>query len=271
MSTDFKAKNLTLYTTEVDIRKKLRRLSAGPDEIPDEDIRNAILQADGIIASQLSAKYDEDSFNRTEGAWARIFKPPMYDGDTAVCATGAGILGVTLGEDVITEYWKITFTSATAFTVQSSVSGQTGSGSTDTDFSIGTDITIPSDAWNGAFETGNIIYLVTYQQYPIISLISTLLAASILADELLVLAQPGESKIAKNFYTVAMDLLKKLAIPNEKGGMRLDTYAAADLSPRSQPYDIDSLGRDLSKYLDEDSDGYEGEYGGLSDSGWDVW
>ena len=67
-----------------------------------------------------------------------------------------------------------------------------------------------------------------------------------------------------------MKLLELLAKPEDKGGLRLDSWATPDITPRSMPYDIDRLGADITKYLEEDADGYGGETGGnLSGVTWE--
>lgn len=174
-----------------------------------------------------------------------------------------GISGV--GSDAVNELWKITFNSATNFTVEGDFSGGQGSGTKSTKFtSTNLDVVIDpisdSGIWSGAFAAGDIIWFNTYNRHAQITTLTSMIAMSFVIDNLFYAEVPNELNYASILYNRAIAMLKRLQDPTNKdrGGLTLgSTMPTRDLSPIQVEYDINYAGYDMTDYAADDTDNYQ--------------
>jgi len=248
-----------LYSTPLDI---LRKIYDMPSESIDysgqpfqfgsiaryqSTLEDACLQAYGIINGYLTSLY---------GAPAGLFTTPPYATlpipDPANNVSTSRLINVDVDTEATTTFWTVTFTSTTAFSVESFHYGAQGSGTTAADFiSTNTHIVIDADYWSGTFATNDKFYFSVIRALPMIWTISTDLSTGIALQD--IFTTGTSSELGKTLYSRAIDMLRKLVDPNS--GISLT--ATADI-PDAIPitYKITQFGTDDSEYLTENEIDY---------------
>lgn len=178
----------------------------------------------------------------------------------------SGCYGITVDDDnttVYTQMYTITFTSATAFTIEGVIEGDVGSGNTSSDFTAGNgDFSISSDAWFGSFEKDNKFFFSLYTWYPMVHRLA-IAAATAMTLWPIYGKDNGQGVVstAGGYFREHMDGMKMLLNPDKKGGMWLPSLSQRTMHVKAKPYDISWLGINatLLTDLNKDNAGYRGE------------
>lgn len=243
----------TLCTTQ-DVRNLSEELTTQVRDNP--RIVQFINRADGLIRNGLRGFYTIDSGLEIT-PWNGFPQVPFEHEDHNISAnTGTGsLLDVTPATTAITELWTVTFTDATSFTVSGSVSGAQGSGGTGSEFtSTNSFLVIPTAAWSGTHAANDLFYIPVYKADPLILACSAYLSAGMAMKS--IFQGEGPQIEGKLRWSDGMDILKKLQKPYTDEGYQLGTFSPRDISPEGLEYQIDPLGRDASKYADNERTSY---------------
>lgn len=261
---DFSAQNEEMLCTPFDMRLEHANLVLALDS--DAKLMRYCRRAKSIITGQLRKLYADEASLKAAAPWFNGFYADTRNVPTSKAENGlqkVGFLGLAVDTNkttVFTQYYKITFSSATVFTVEGDIEGNVGSGNTSQNFTAGNgDFTLSADADFGSFRAGDIFYFMIYTWEPLITDIATLLATGYALIDHFGEDAEDESKMGSSKVKAALKLLDQLKRPDAKDGIRLPNLPAIDLTPEALPYDIDALGRDRTKYLKKDSLGNKGE------------
>ena len=219
----------------------------------DARVRQYILRADSVIRDALRPYYAMDSEVEDtpyNGPPQAPFAVP--DHDISGNSSDGALSDITVASNAKTEVFTITFTGNTAFSVSGTVSGSQGTGSTASDFTASnSSIVIPAANWSGTFAANDVIKVAVYRAKPLIVTCSALLATGLLLKSSFE-GGDGVSARGVDFQTQAEDLIDRLQRPYEDDGLQLDTFSARDLTPEGVAYFVDMVGKDVSRYADNE-------------------
>lgn len=254
--TDIRTLKQTVFSTPVDVRYlAMGSLPANTHAdtlyLNDRMITLFLLRARGIISYELASVISgETVFEVTPYVGPSLI--PLPDEENLGENSGSGVLwGLTPATTAYTEYWTITFTSSTAFTVTGSYSGSQGTGTTSTAFtSTNSDIVIPSDAWSGTPATGDKFYIPVYKHHPSIVTIATMLATGLIFKGQATGSAPDTNPAGSQLYN---DAIKALKAMKEAGGAILGVNTLISSSDLMVSYEIAPWGADLSNYQTDEN------------------
>jgi hypothetical protein len=220
----------------------------------DARVRQFIIRADSVVRDALRPYYTIDTELEETAPYNGPPQAPYAVTDQGIAAnSGTGDLSdVTPSTSAKTEVWTITFFNSTAFSVSGTASGSQGSGNRNSNFtSTNGYLTIPTGNWSGTSSANDKIMVATYRAKPLIVTLSAMLAAGLLLRSVF---EGGDEVSAKglSFTGDAEAILSRLTRPYEDDGMQLDTFSERDISPEGVSYTVDIMGRDVSKYTDNE-------------------
>lgn len=226
------------------------------------NIETSIYRADSMIDGYLRRFYSIPTGFDTV-SWATLPIAGRGNSLNSITAPRLGSVFVnnTSSVDPRTAVWKITFDSVSSFSLFSYLESNQGTGVTGTDAtSTNGDVTILAAAWETttSITSGDKFYFSIIDVFPLINLISTKLATSMILSSIYSEQSPNDSEQAVRLWREAMGLLNRLQKPFEPDGLRLSEYSAQDVSSISVAYKVDDTGYDQSPYLDLDDT--NGEY-----------
>jgi hypothetical protein len=214
--------------------------------LADGEVESYIINEDGTVLSYLTQRYGGAAGLRTDRWVSTPFRKLDNQGKSKLLA--ATLLNT---DDPYTAFWKVVFTSDTAFDVTSSLEGSQGSGATDSDFtSTNAELSIGTNAWENdgqGFAQNDSFYFSVVDCYRVVNKISADLAACAILQELYSEAVPNANEYAANLCKNAMALLEKLADPDS--GLSLTDSVDYDVSSTAVDYNVSALGEDESDYL----------------------
>jgi hypothetical protein len=261
--TDFKSYKKELYCTSLDLRlftwNFLQEYShTSLLEFTDPRIDMAIMRGSAVVDLKLGKIISGDSALHVTPFPSPILIP-YSDTNGEGENEGSCILeGVIINSSAYTEYWTLTFTSSTAFTLKGSISGSQGSGLTSAAFtSTNGDITIPADAWSGTPATGDKFYFASYRHHQSIVLLATMLSTGLVFKGLDGRTSGEESAGAK-LYKDALSLLNEI-VTSDAGLIGINTSISCD--DILAPYEINRFGFDVTGYRAEPFNKYLAEGG----------
>ena len=246
----------TTFSTTLDVRNMSEYITT---EVRDNArIMQYIYRADSIVRDALRTLYAIDTGLEDSSVYNSVPQAPFEAPDQGITAnTGdASLLDITPSSDAVTELWTLTFTSASAYSITGSVSGDQGTGSTGSNSSsTNSYLTVPSANWSGTPASGDVFYIAVYRANPLIVSISTFLASGLMLKAV----NEGIDDISEkgvDFWEQGMALLERLQNPNDDNGLTLSTSGgltySQDISPEGIAYHIDAMGRDISRYADNE-------------------
>lgn len=276
--TDFSTINVEPFCTPLDIRLKHRRFT--PAIISDWELWDYCVQAKSFILMFLQKYYSESNLKETAPWGSSIVSDAVWEDfdevydniETSLAIDAnerAGFRGISLPSTnvgVFTQHYTINFTSDTAYDLNAFVEGAQGSGTTISNFtSSNGDVTIPSDSDYGTFKKDNRFHFSVYVWYRQIVMLAKFLATGIAMVDRYGDDQEDAQKTARSYISTAAGFLKKLNNPDNKDGLRLPSLGAREPQTIAYPYDVDFLGRDMTKILtsNQDKDGNKGEQFGV--------
>ncbi len=219
----------------------------------DARVRQYILRADSIVRDALRPYYTMDSEVEDtpyNGPPQAPFAVP--DHDISANSSDGSLSDITVASTAKTEVWTITFTGTTAFSVSGTVSGSQGTGSTSSDFTATNSyIVLPAANWSGTFASGDTIKVAVYRAKPLIVTASALIATGLLLKSAFEGGDAVSSR-GQDFQTQGEDIVERLQRPYEDDGLQLDSFSARDVSPEGVAYYVDVVGKDVSKYVDNE-------------------
>ena len=220
----------------------------------DARVRQFIIRADSIVRDALRPYYTIDTELEESATYNGPPQAPYAVPDQDISAnSGTGALSdVTLSSSAKAEVWTVTFSNSTAFSVTGSSSGSQGSGNRNSNFtSTNSYLTIPSVNWSGTSSANDTISIAAYRAKPVIVTVSAMMAAGLMMRSVF---EGGDEVSAKGsaFVGDANALIDRLQRPYEDDGMQLDTFSERDISPEGVSYTIDVVGRDVSRYTDNE-------------------
>ena len=260
MAVDLKASKPRMFSTVLDVIRKGRYIRTetfdyvnDPEEFSaeilfDGEIESHILTQDGIILAYLNEIYGGAGGLTTTRWLSTPYRDPQNQSKSK-------LLTATLAntDDPYTAFWKVEFTSATAFSVTSSLEGSQGTGSTSSDFtSTSTEIQLGTNAWSSVgegFADNDKFYFSVIDVYPLVNKLSSDLAAAAALMERYSDAVPNMNEYASALYDNAIRLLERLA--DDKDPISLTSTQTYDLSSTAVDYKITAIGEDDSGYLTE--------------------
>lgn len=207
-------------------------------------ILQAIKGVDNEIKSQLRNVYS----TLLTTPW---YKPPISDGENDNNESYISPI-LTIEKFAITEVLTLKFITpvapaVNAFTVTGDISGVLTAGSTANDYIIANVITIPKEAWIGTFEIGDQFYISLFASDPLINNISSRLAAAEILDSIMTAQVPNSTDVIEKYRSYANDRIEQL---KDKQAYLLADPITINLDPESVPYNIDSLGHDITEYAE---------------------
>ena len=258
MSVTLKTSKPRLFSTVLDVIRRGRYIRTetfdfinDPDEysleiLYDGEIESYIASQDGIILAYLNEIYGGADGLRTTRWVSTPYRNPKNQ-------SAGKLLAATLANtaDPYTAYWVVEFTSATAFTLTSSLEGAQGTGATNTDLtSTSTELTIGTNAWSSVgegFADNDKFYFSVVDVYQLVNKLSADLAAAAALMERYSEAVPNANEYANKLYSNAMKLLDKLS--DKDSPISLTSTMTYDLSSTAVDYNLGVLGEDKSSYL----------------------
>jgi hypothetical protein len=239
----------TYLCTTLDVRNLSEYITT---EVRDDArVQQYMMRADAILRDTLRPLYTIDTDLNESAPWNGPPQVPFAVPDQSIDANSddGALSDITVSTAAITETLTITFTSSSAFGVVGSVTGSLGTGTTGGEHTSGY-LTIPAANWSGTFASGDIVYVSVYKAKPLIITLSALLSAGLMLKS--TYQGIGISEMGKEYWEQGQDLLKKLQKPYTDEGLQLDSFSARDISPQGVSYAVDVLGRDVSKYADNE-------------------
>jgi len=264
MATNLKTTKNQLYCTPIDVRVMSRGIvqvltHADTIDVDDARVELAILRACGIIDLKLGGVISGTSSLEVVPYAGTPIKPQAaYDETTTSENPGTGgLYGIIPASSAYTEMWTITFTSSTAYGVVGTFSGSQGTGATDANFtSSNSDITIPSDCWNGTHATDDKFYVPVYRHHKSIVMLATMLATGYIFKGSGMNIRTQDNEGAKLYYD-AIALLDDVV----NSGTLLGTGWTIDSRDLWVPYEINMSGYDITRYRTDEFDGMYAQSG----------
>lgn len=210
-------------------------------------IRATIMDTDNTLRTQLR-KYAPADMTTTPRVMIPIGGPNNEGEGTLLIVnpTTANLLTISEATAVYSQVYKITFTSATEFIVESDLSGAQGTGATDSDFTTtDTYLTISKELWNGKFVKSDIFYVRVYNHEGMLVTLSAYLAAIELLDGIFTEEVPDASPTSSRYQRNYDRLIK--AIQDGRIFLEIDLIAR-DINPVQVDYEIDQYGQDITNY-----------------------
>lgn len=215
------------------------------------EIRSLITRTDARLKSELKPYYGSTLTTSAPYATAPV---PRF-GNTAsgnlLLQNAAGTETLTVSSSLSnTQVYTVTFTSATAFSVSSDLTGANGTGSTSSDFTTtDTFLTIPTELWNGTFFNGDVHYIRVYTHESALVQLSALLAANQVLNTIYTEEVPDASASAEKYLEQYRNQIRAL----QRGDAFLEKgLSTRDISPVQLDYEIDEYGVDATDYPDKD-------------------
>jgi len=215
------------------------------------ELRSIITRTDSRLRMELKPYYGSSLTTSVPYATASI---PRF-GNTAsgnlLLQNPAGSTTLTVSASLTaTQVYTITFTSATAYTVTSDLTGANGTGAKGSSFTTtDTFLTIPAALWNGTFFNGDVHYIKVYTHESALVYLSTLLAANQVLNTIYTEEVPDASASAEKYleqYLRQMRALQRGEAFLEKG------LSTRDINPIQVDYEIDEYGTDATNYPNKD-------------------
>lgn len=257
--TDLKTLKYPVFSTPLDVRTLAMNslpvwTHADTLYLSDRMITLFLLRAKGIINFELASVISSETTLETI-PYVGPALIPLPDEENTGENVGTGVLwGLIAASTSYTEYWTVTFTSDTAFSVEGSYSGAQGTGSTSVAFtSTNGDITIPADAWSGTPATGDKFYIPVYRHHPSIVTIATMLATGLIFRGQSTGAAPDTNPAGAQLFD---DAMKSLKMMKEAGGAILGVNTIVNSSDLLVPFEITSFGADVTNYRPDELSRY---------------
>jgi len=228
-----------LYASPSDIRNFNQVLTS--DVITDDQIEFFIDKATRVVQMHLYSIYSAG-----EMITDSYCGPPVpKEGNTGTVR----LYGASAGASAYTEQWTIVCATST-FSMTGNLQGQVASANVYTSHLQATDISISASAWGGTPTTGDTYYVNTYDAYPVLVTITSMLAAAYTLNSKYTEEIPNLEANASSLETKALGWLEKLSNPNTSRGLAFDSGATftGDIDPVAHPYQIDEEGADATEY-----------------------
>lgn len=254
--TDLKILKSPVFSTPVDVRTLAMNslpvwTHANTLYLSDRMITLFLLRAKGIINFELASVISSETTLETT-PYVGPALIPLPDEENTGENTGTGVLwGLTAASTAYTEYWTVTFTSDTAFSVEGSYSGAQGTGSTSAAFtSTNSDVVIPADAWSGTPASGDKFYIPVYKHHPTIVTIATMLATGLIFKGQSTGAAPDTNPAGAQLYD---DAMKSLEMMKKAGGAILGVNTIINSSDLMISMEYDFTGRNVTNYATDEN------------------
>jgi len=215
------------------------------------EIRSLITRTDTRLKNELRPYYGSTLTTSTPYATSPIPRFGNTQTGNLLLENAAGTETLTVSSSLSnTQVYTITFTSATAFSVESDLTGSNGTGSTASDFTTtDTFLTIPTELWNGTFFNGDVHYIKVYTHETALVYLSSLLAANQVLNTIYTEEVPDASASAEKYleqYQRQVRALQRGEAFLEKG------LSTRDINPIQVDYEIDEYGVDATDYPEKD-------------------
>tara|TARA_R110000851_G_scaffold73733_3_gene162618 strand:- start:1174 stop:1947 length:774 start_codon:yes stop_codon:yes gene_type:complete len=216
-----------------------------------EEIRSIITRTDSRLKSELKPLYGSNLTTSVPYTTTPIARFGNSESGTILLQNAAGTSTLTVAATLTsTQVYKIKFTSGTAFTVTSDLTGANGTGSTAESFTT-TDgkLTMPTGIYNGTFFNGDIHYLKVYNHETALVYLSALLAANTILNTIYTEEVPDASATAEKYLEQYTDQVR--ALQNGKAFLEKG-LTPRDINPIQVDYEIDEYGVDSTNYPEKD-------------------
>ena len=215
-----------------------------------EQIREMVIRNDAQLRAELRPYYGDSISTTTPYAVTPVARYGNSANGKLLLTNGTTDIAVSTGATIYTQVYKFTFTSATAFSCESDLTGTQGTGSTSSAFTTTDTFVVVNNAlWNGTFFNGDVHYLKIYNHENLLSHLSALLASQYILDTIYTEEVPDASATAEKYgdkYTNIVRALQAGTTFLEKG------LSKRDINPIQVDYEIDQYGNDATKYRDTD-------------------
>ncbi len=215
------------------------------------EIRSLITRTDTRLKNELRPYYGSTLTTSTPYATSPVPRFGNTQTGNLLLENAAGTETLTVSSSLSnTQVYTITFTSTTAFSVSSDLTGANGTGSTASDFTTtDTFLTIPTELWNGSFFNGDVHYIRVYTHESALVQLSALLAANQVLNTIYTEEVPDASASAEKYleqYQRQVRALQRGEAFLEKG------LSTRDINPIQVDYEIDEYGVDATDYPEKD-------------------
>lgn len=216
-----------------------------------EEIRSLITRTDARLKMELKPYYGSDLKTSVPYATTPIARFGNSESGTILLQNAAGSATLTVASTLTTtQVYQLKFTSATAYTVTSDLTGPNGTGAKGSSFTT-TDgkLTIPSGIFNGTFFNGDIHYIKVYAHEIALVHLSSLLAAHEILNTIYTEEVPDASATAEKYFDQYIQQIRAL----QRGTAFLEKgLTSRDIDPIQLDYEIDEYGVDATNYADKD-------------------
>ncbi len=224
------------------------------------NLETYIYRADSTINGYLQRFYSIPTGFETV-SWATLPVADRGNGLKSVTAPRLGSVFVNNSTtvDPRTAVWKITFTSTETFSLYSYLEGSQGTGlvpGTDTTSTNG-DVTILAAAWEntGSITSGDKFYFSIIDVDPLINMLSTKIATSMILNSVYNEEMPNDSEQAVRLWREAVGILNKMQKPFEPDGIQIGQFSGQVATSIPIPYKINPIGFDESSIIQQSPDG----------------
>ena len=219
--------------------------------LTENEIRSIITRTDSRLKAELRPYYGSDLTTSAPYATTPIPRFGNSEDGNILLANAAGTATLTVSSSLsATQVYTVKFTSGTAYTVTSDLTGANGTGATDSSFTTtDTFLTLPTGIFNGTFFNTDIHYIKCYQHEPALVYLSALLAANTILNTIYTEEVPDASATAERYleqYERQVRALQSGQAFLEKG------LSTRDISPVQLDYEIDEYGVDATNYAEKD-------------------
>jgi len=213
-------------------------------------IREIIIRNDAQLRSALRPYFGSTLSTETPYAVTPIARYGNSAAGRLLLTNGTNDITVSTGASIYSQVYKITFTSATAFSVEADMTGGQGTGATGSNFTTSdTYITINSALWNGTFFNGDVHYLKIYNHEHMLVHMSSLLCAQYILDTIYTEEVPDASATAEKYGQKYGRMLRDI----QRGEAFLEKgHSKRDIDPIQVDYEIDDYGTDVTDYAPAD-------------------
>ncbi len=210
-----------------------------------QEIRDLIVRNDQQLRSELAPFYGT-SLSGTPNISTPIPRYGNTESGVLLVTDGTNDLTISEGSTVYSQVYEIKFTSSTAFSVTSDLTGAQGTGSTASNFTTtDTFLAINSSLWSGSFFAGDVHYIKVYNYEGMLVHMSSLLTANYILNTIFTEESPDASATAEKYDRLYRRLIRSLkngTVFLEKG------LTQRDINPIQVDYEIDQYGRDVTYY-----------------------
>ena len=219
--------------------------------LTENEIRSIITRTDARLSSELRPYYGADLTTSAPYATTPIPRFGNSEDGNILLTNAAGSATLTVSSSLsATQVYTVKFTSATAYTVESDLTGANGTGATGSSFTTtDTFLTLPTGIFNGTFFNTDVHYIKCYQHEPALVYLSALLAANTILNTIYTEEVPDASATAERYleqYERQIRALQNGQAFLEKG------LSTRDINPIQLDYEIDEYGVDATNYADKD-------------------